>query len=104
MSHGFLMEKPHRNPVSKASPVLTDPAGRRTRRAFNALTASTVGLELGVAVVISLLFGMWLDRKLGTQPWLMLAFLVIGLVAGFRNVMRAVKRAEKAAEREDGDG
>jgi ATP synthase protein I len=49
---------------------------------------------------MSLLFGMWLDRKAGTTPWLMLVFLVIGLVAGFRNLMRAVKRAEKAAHDE----
>jgi ATP synthase protein I len=97
MSHGFNVEKPHRSGVDK---VLVDPAGRRTKRAFNALSASTVGLELGVAVVMSLLFGMWLDRKAGTTPWLMLVFLVIGLVAGFRNLMRAVKRAEKAAHDE----
>ena len=96
------MEKPHRRPVQKASPVLDDPAGRRTRRAFNALSASTVGLELGVSVVISLLFGMWLDREAGTAPWLMLAFLVIGLIAGFRSVFRAVARAEKAADAEEG--
>lgn len=92
------MEKPHRSPVNAK---LTDPASRRTKRAFNALTASTVGLELGVAVVVSLLFGMWADRKLGTQPWLMLVCLLIGLVAGFRNVMRAVARAQKAADEDD---
>jgi ATP synthase protein I len=39
---------------------------------------------------------MWLDRQLGTEPWMMLLFLVLGLVAGFRNVLRAVARAEKA--------
>ena len=98
MSHGFSMDEPHPKAVTK----LVDPAAQRSRRAFNQLSASTVGLELGVAVIVSLLFGMWLDRKAGTQPWLMLAFLVIGLVAGFRNVLRAVKRAEKAAESDDG--
>jgi ATP synthase protein I len=77
-------------------PVI-DPAARRSKRVYNALSASSVGLELGVAVIISLLFGMWLDRKLGTTPWLMLVFLVIGLIAGFRNVLRAVARAERAA-------
>ncbi len=45
--------------------------------------------------IIALLVGMWLDRRLGTQPWLMLLFLVLGLVAGFRRVLRAVARAEK---------
>jgi len=88
------MKKPHRTAV-------LDPAARRSKRAYNALSASSVGLELGVAVIVSLLFGMWLDGKLGTTPWLMLAFLVIGLVAGFRNVLRAVARAEKAGAAED---
>jgi ATP synthase protein I len=103
MSHGFHMEKPHRKAVN----VVIDPAARRSKRAYNALSASSVGLELGIAVVIGLLFGMWLDRRFGTEPWLMLAFLVIGLVAGFRNVLRAVARADKAAadeDREDREG
>jgi ATP synthase protein I len=101
MSQGFSMEKPHPTAVSKLE-KLNDPAAQRSRRAFNQLSASSVGLELGVAVIVSLLFGMWLDTKAGTTPWLMLAFLVIGLIAGFRNVLRAVKRAEKAAENDDG--
>jgi len=92
------MEKPHPKRV-----VAIDPASRRTKRAYNALTASSVGLELGVAVVVSLLFGMWLDREFGTAPWNMLAFLVVGLVAGFRNVFRAVARVERAAEDDDRD-
>jgi ATP synthase protein I len=104
MSQGFPMENPHPKAVTKADHRLVDPAAQRSRRAFNQLSASSVGLELGVAVIVSLLFGMWLDRKAGTTPWLMLVFLVIGLVAGFRNVLRAVKRAEEAAERESSDG
>ncbi|HUJ57930.1 MAG TPA: AtpZ/AtpI family protein [Kofleriaceae bacterium] len=82
-------------------PPAVDPAARRAKRAYNALSASTVGLELGVAVVISVLLGIWLDRKLGTAPWLMLGMLVLGLVAGFRSVLRAVRRAERAAEQEE---
>ncbi len=103
MSHGFRMEKPHRKAVN----ATIDPAARRGKRAYNALSASSVGLELGIAVIISLLFGMWLDRHFGTEPWLMLAFLVIGVIAGFRNVLRAVARADRAAaaeEREDRRG
>jgi len=73
-----------------------DPAARASRRMYEGLSASSVGLELGVAVVVALLFGMWLDSRLGTEPWLMLVFLCFGLVAGFRNVLRAVARAEKA--------
>lgn len=80
--------------VATSAPL--DPAARRAKRMYNGLSASSVGLELGLAVVIGLLFGMWLDGKLGSEPWMMLLFLVLGLVAGFRNVIRAIARADKA--------
>ena len=75
-----------------------DPAARNGRRAYDALSASSVGIELGLSVIIGLLIGYFLDQKLGTQPWLMLVMLCFGLAAGFRGVLRAVKRAERAAE------
>ena len=84
----------HRNVVS---PRGIDPAARTTKRAYDALSASSVGLELGISVILGLLFGWWLDKQIGTTPWMMLLFLVFGLIAGFRGVMRAVTRAERAA-------
>jgi ATP synthase protein I len=63
---------------------------------FDGLSASSAGLELGIAVLIGALFGHWLDGELGTAPWMLLVFLIIGLIAGFRGVLRAVARAERA--------
>lgn len=86
-------------PAPPGPPALSpaiDPAARSSKRMYEGLSASSVGLELGLAVIIALLFGMWLDGKLGTEPWMMLVFLCLGLFAGFRNVLRAVARAEKA--------
>ena len=108
MSQGFAMADKHPKdvPVTSATANIA-PAARKTKRAYNALSASSVGLELGIAVIVGLLGGMWLDNRFGTTPWLMLLFLVFGLVAGFRNVLRAVERAEKAAaieDREEGRG
>jgi ATP synthase protein I len=94
----------HRNVVSPTTRRARafDPASANSRRAFEALSASSVGLELGISVVLGLLFGWWLDQQAGTTPWLMLVFLVFGLVAGFRGVFRAVRRAERAAEADGG--
>jgi ATP synthase protein I len=75
-----------------------DQAARAGKSAFDSLSASSVGLELGLSVVIGLLVGYYLDKEAGTGPWLMLLFLGFGLVAGFRGVLKAVKRAERAAE------
>ena len=95
------MAEKHRKRDDMPAPANIAPAARSAKRRYNALSASSVGLELGIAVIVGLLGGMWLDNKLGTSPWLMLLFLVFGLVAGFRNVLRAVERAEKAAAIED---
>ncbi|MEO8551231.1 MAG: AtpZ/AtpI family protein [Kofleriaceae bacterium] len=89
------------HPKNVPPPANIAPAARTSKRAYNALSASSVGLELGIAVIVGLFAGMWLDSKLGTTPWLMLVLLVLGLVAGFRNVLHAVERAEKAAAKED---
>ena len=56
---------------------------------------SAVGITLVVATVIGLAGGYYLDRWLGTSPWLTLVGLLFGIAAGFVNLFRAVKRAER---------
>jgi ATP synthase protein I len=92
------MTDEHRRPMESRE---IDPAARRGKRAFDALAASAVGLEFGVAVLVGAFFGHWLDGKAGTEPWLMLAFIVLGFVAGVINVVRGVRRAERAMEHHD---
>ena len=55
------------------------------------LRFSSVGLEMGFSVVLGLVIGQWLDKKLGTAPWLLLLFLIFGMVAGFRSVFRLAR-------------
>jgi ATP synthase protein I len=73
-----------------------DPAARQSRRMYEGLSASAAGLELGISVAVGALFGGWLDGKLGTAPWLLIVFLILGVIAGFRGLLRAVARAERA--------
>lgn len=49
-----------------------------------------VGFQLAFAVVGGLLLGNWLDKKLGTNPWLALGGLILGSVGGFYNLLRIV--------------
>ena len=93
MSQDSLMSDLHRKHV--------DPTARATKRGFDMLSASSVGLEMGLSVLIGILAGYWLDQHFHTTPWLMLLFLVLGLVAGFRGVMRALRKADRQAARED---
>ncbi len=88
------MREVHRTNVPSRA---VDPAARNAKRAYRALDSASVGLELGLSVAIALLIGFYMDRWLGTEPWLMLLWLVFGLVAGFRGVFRAVAREDRAA-------
>ena len=56
---------------------------------------STVGMTLVLATVIGLAGGYYLDKWLGTAPWLTLIGLGFGIAAGFVNLFRSVKRAER---------
>lgn len=59
-------------------------------------SASVVGLNLVSATFVGLFIGWWLDKWLDTKPWLLLTFLVFGIIAGFRNVLTEVRKIQKA--------
>ena len=61
----------------------------------------SVGTQLVVSVFIGFGMGYWLDKQFGTQPVLMVVFMLLGVAAGFLNVYRAVARGTKSGNRPD---
>lgn len=55
------------------------------------------------ATLIGLAMGYYLDKWLGTSPWLTLIFLVFGIVAGFRNIYILTDRELKRQSQDNGD-
>jgi ATP synthase protein I len=53
---------------------------------------STVGISFVLAILIAFACGYYLDKWLGTGPWLVLLFLGFGLAAGILNVYRTAGR------------
>jgi ATP synthase protein I len=62
---------------------------------------SALGLEMALSVVIGLAIGYYLDRWLGTGPWLTVIWLGFGFAAGVRSLYRAALRSEKDLERDE---
>ncbi len=62
---------------------------------------STVGLTMVFATVIGLFIGLKLDEWLGTSPWLTAIFLLIGIIAGFRNLFVYAKRSQESLDKKD---
>jgi len=57
--------------------------------------AGTIGLQLVSATFIGLAMGYFLDKWLGTSPWCLLVFLLLGIVAGFRDVFLEARRIQR---------
>lgn len=62
---------------------------------------SSLGISMVAATIIGLAMGYYLDRWLGTSPWLTMVFLGFGIAAGFRNLFVLSNRELKRQQRED---
>ena len=67
--------------------------------------AGAVGTELVVATLIGFFGGRWLDGKLGTEPWLALVGLLLGVAAGSKTLFQMARKAqrEQSDETDDSD-
>lgn len=74
------------------------PAGRRVAVDFGRYA----GLGLQYALTIALLAGIgwWLDTRWETTPWCLVVGAVLGSVAGFFNLVRAVPSSKPPRPRE----
>lgn len=52
---------------------------------------------MAVATAIGFGVGHWLDGELGTDPWLMLLFLLCGVAAGFKGLIRTANEYKRSS-------
>lgn len=65
-------------------------------------TTYRVFVELLAGVLVGGGLGWLLDQQFGTRPWLLLAFLLLGIAAGFWNVIRTARRMAAEMGRTNG--
>ena len=53
---------------------------------------SSLVLMLPSSIAVGLFLGYYLDKALGTRPWLLLLFLLLGIVSGFFSLFRGLKK------------
>lgn len=59
---------------------------------INSLSLSSLGINLVVATAVGLALGIWLDGLLKIKPILTIFFFFLGIVSGFINIFKEVKR------------
>ena len=59
-------------------------------RAFALL--AQMGVTIAVCIGLSILIGYYLDLWLGTSPWLLLLFILFGIIASMKSIFDFAKR------------
>jgi F0F1-type ATP synthase assembly protein I len=54
-----------------------------------------LGLQFGGAIILFMFVGMWLDKKLGTGPWLLVLGVFVGAAGGFYSIYRKLMEDQK---------
>ncbi len=63
------------------------------------LSYSSLGLEMGLSVVIGIGIGYFLDYYFKTSPYLTIIFMLFGIVAAFKTIYMLLKKVKKEDER-----
>lgn len=72
------------------------------------LQITTLGLEFAVSEILCVWAGYWLDKRLGSFPWGVVAGAAAGFGLGFYQILRAAKQMAREnanlqkAEKKDG--
>jgi F0F1-type ATP synthase assembly protein I len=56
---------------------------------------TSLGLSLPSGIAVGLFFGYLLDKWLGTKPWMLLIWTVLGAASGILTLLRGIRKYEK---------
>lgn len=63
------------------------------------LEASSVGIQLVLSTFVGFAIGYFLDRFLNTSPWFTVIFLIIGIFAGFYDLVRVARKQDGSSKK-----
>ena len=69
------------------------PPNKERKEMLKAVSMVTqVGVTILVCIGLGFFIGIMLDRWLGTDPWMLLIFIFLGIVAAFKSLYEQFKR------------
>jgi hypothetical protein len=76
-------------------PSPPDPGGLGPKPRGAATVAAGAGLQFAVSLLLFVLLGQWLDRRLGTAPVFLFGFVFVGGAASFYSMYRQLMAAQR---------
>jgi F0F1-type ATP synthase assembly protein I len=71
-----------------------------SKRALSGADFAGVGMQFALTIIVFLFAGYWLDKRLGTNGLLTVAFVFIGAAGAFYNMYRRISAAQKQDDAE----
>jgi F0F1-type ATP synthase assembly protein I len=53
---------------------------------------SSLAMMLPASIAVGLFFGYWLDKWLGTDPWLLMIMTLLGVASGLISLIRGISK------------
>ena len=91
----------------EGGPASGPPNGRGSAEGTSITQFAGVGLQFALSILVFVYAGQWLDRKLGTAPWMLMLGVFLGAGASFYSMYRkltAAQRRDDAARKAQRDG
>jgi F0F1-type ATP synthase assembly protein I len=74
-------------------------AGKPGRTGVSGLEMASAGIQFAAILVLSSFAGMWVDKKLGTSPWLLIVLVFAGAAAGFYSLYHKLMKGQRLGDR-----
>ena len=83
------------------------PGRKRMDSAVSGAEFAGIGVQFALAILVFVYAGVWLDKRLGSTPWLTLIGVFVGAAGGFYSMYRKItasqrREVEQQAKRRSG--
>jgi F0F1-type ATP synthase assembly protein I len=68
---------------------------KRAVRGVSGTEFAGIGIQFAASILVFVFLGVWLDRRLGTTPWLVIICVFVGAAGGFFSMYRKMTAAQR---------
>ena len=79
-------------------------SGFQRNKGMSGAEFAGVGLQFAATILVFTFLGIWLDRRLGTSPWILMVCVFAGAAGGFFSIYRKAVAAQRRDAEQRGSG
>ena len=76
--------------------------GKRGSFVVSAVTSMMhIGITIASCIIVGVFLGRFLDRVIGTSPWLLILFSLLGVAAAFKSIFSTLMAKDRTKKQEN---